>query len=107
MGVSLSAWRDKWQTMQLRSRLIIITVLLLIGATAALFIVRAVAIGHRRVEVDALQAQQAQITQEIADLKALLAKENDPATMEYLARLKLGMVKPGETQYLLVEGDHR
>jgi hypothetical protein len=46
------------------------------------------------------------MVQEIADLKALLVQENDPSTLEYLLRLKLGMIKPGEAKYLLVEGEH-
>jgi cell division protein FtsB len=106
MGLSLSILNRRWRAVQLKTRLVAIAVLLLILAIAALFIVRAVAIAHLRAEVRAIQTQQAQMVQEIADLKALLSQENDPSTLEYLARLKLGMVKPGEVKYLLVEGEH-
>lgn len=107
MGIiSLSSLNQKWQSARLETRLIAIVILLLVLAITALFAVRALAIGRLRAEAFALQTQQVQAAQEITDLQAQLAKQDDPATMEYLARSKLGMIKAGETKYMLIEGQH-
>lgn len=105
-AISLRALSQKWQAARLETRLIAIVVLLLVLAIAALFVVRALAISRLRAEAYALAAQQAQATQQTTDLQAQLAKQNDPATMEYLARSQLGMIKAGEVKYMLIEGDH-
>jgi cell division protein FtsB len=104
--ISLNALSQRWQGARLETRLIAIMVLLLVLAITALFVVRALAIGRLQAEAHTLQIQQAQAIQEITDLQAQLAKENDPATMEYLARSKLGMIKAGEIKYMLIEGQH-
>lgn len=104
-NISLSTLSRKWQTARLQVRLAVIAILLLVLAITTLFVVRALAIGRLRAEAHTWQIQQAQVAQEITDLQAQLAKQNDPATMEYLARSKLGMIKAGEVKYILIEGD--
>ena len=85
---------------------IIIALLVLVGTLIALFTWRALAIARMQAQTRALQTQAAQTSEQITALKAQLAEQDDPATMEYLARLKLGMIKPGETKYILSEPTH-
>jgi len=85
---------------------IMIALAVLVGLLIALFTWRALSIAGMRSQTRALQAQAAQVSEQIVELKKQLAKQDDPATMEYLARQKLGMIKPGEVKYILSEPTH-
>lgn len=85
---------------------IMIALSVLVGLLITLFTWRALAIARMQAQTRTLQTQAAQVSEQITALKAQLAKQDDPATMEYLARLKLGMIKPGEIKYILSEPTH-
>ncbi len=84
---------------------LLIGVLLLAGALSAAFIVRALTIAHLQAELRALYQQEEALLQERAELEALLAKRNDPDYIEYLARKELGLIKPGEEKYIIIDID--
>jgi cell division protein FtsB len=78
---------------------------LLMGcAFIALFVVRGLEIHRLRSELLQLETERAKILQEIEALSARLKEaQNDLKLIEYLARKELGMVKPGEEVYIIVE----
>lgn len=82
---------------------------LLMGfALIALFIVRGLEIHRLRSELLQLETEKAKILQEIEAMSAQLKAQNDLKLIEYLARKELGMVKPGEEVYIIVEdGEER
>ena len=84
---------------------LLIGVLLLAGALGAAFIVRALTIAHLQAELRALYQQEEALLRERAELEALLAKRNDPDYIEYLARKELGLIKPGEEKYIIIDID--
>jgi len=77
--------------------------LLLAGALSAAFIVRALTIAHLQAELRALYQQEEALLQERAELEELLAKRDDPSYIEYLARKELGLIKPGEEKYIIID----
>jgi hypothetical protein len=59
---------------------------------------------HRlRAELVQLEAEKAKIHEEIERLSARLNEKDNLKLVEYLARKELGMVKPGEEIYILIE----
>jgi len=60
---------------------------------------------NQQAEIAALRAHQRQQQAHIADLRAESAKWNDPAYVEAQARSRLQMGRPGETLYIVVDGD--
>ena len=60
---------------------------------------------NQQAEIAALRAHQRQQQAHIADLQAESAKWNDPAYVEAQARSRLQMGRPGETLYIVVDGD--
>jgi cell division protein FtsB len=75
---------------------------LVLGASG-LFVSRAVEIHRLRAELVQLEAEKAKIHEEIERLSARLNEKDDLKLVEYLARKELGMVKPGEEIYILIE----
>ncbi len=64
---------------------------------------RALEIHRLRAELVQLEAEKAKIQQEIERLSARLNEKENLNLIEYLARKELGMVKPGEEMYILIE----
>ncbi len=86
-------------------RIVLIAVLMFVGLLSFLYIDRFFKIRH-------LQAEIARITQEEQaalvvqnELRDRLAHADDPATIEYLARKELGLVKPGEEKVIFLKGE--
>ncbi len=92
------AERPRW-----RKRTVLIAVLLTVGLLSFLYI-------DRFLEIRRLHAEIASITQEERtalavqqELRDKLAQADDPATIEYLARKELGLVKPGEEKVIFIK----
>jgi cell division protein FtsB len=87
----------------------LLTALAVLGAAfIALFIVRGLDIYRLRSELLQLESEKAKILQEIDVLLARLKAKDDLKLLEYLARKELGMVKPGEEVYIIIEdGEER
>jgi cell division protein FtsB len=77
--------------------------LLLIGALIGVFTWRTLEIRHLRRELRQLESEKAQIQKEIESLSERLRAISDLKLVEYFARKELGMVKPGEELYILIE----
>lgn len=84
-----------------RWRLILIFVV--VGVLLGLFISRVLTIRRLQAELAWLEAEKARIQKEIERLSARLAERENLKLIEYLARKELGMVKPGEELYILVQ----
>ncbi len=82
-----------------RLALVLIVAAIILG----LLISRALTIRHLRHELIQLEAEKAKIQKEIERLSARLAERENLKLIEYLARKELGMVKPGEELYILIE----
>lgn len=80
-----------------------VLLLVLVGALFGLFVTRALEIRRLRHELVQLDAEKAKIQKEIAALSAQLNEKENFKLIEYLARKELGMVKPGEEIYILIE----
>ncbi len=78
-------------------------VFIVVGIILGLLISRALTIRYLRAELIRLEAEKAKIQKEIERLSARLAERENLKLLEYLARKELGMVKPGEELYILVE----
>ncbi|MCS7197642.1 MAG: cell division protein FtsL [Candidatus Bipolaricaulota bacterium] len=78
-------------------------VLIVLGIIFGLFLSRVLTIRHLRAELARLEAEKAKIQKEIERLSARLAERDNLQLIEYLARKELGMVKPGEELYILIE----
>ena len=84
-------------------RVIIAVVLVVVGLLSFLYISRFLVIQHLRAEIAAITRQEQVARAQQAELRARLAHANDPATIEYLARKELGLVKPGEEKIIFVK----
>lgn len=78
-------------------------VLIVLGIILGLLISRVLTIRHLWAELAHLEAEKAKIQKEIERLSARLAERENLKLIEYLARKELGMVKPGEELYILIE----
>lgn len=81
----------------------LVLVLIVVAIILGLLISRAITIWHLRAELAQLEAEKAKIQQEIERLSARLREKDNLKFIEYLARQELGMVKPGEELYILIE----
>ncbi|MCS6937368.1 MAG: septum formation initiator family protein [Candidatus Bipolaricaulota bacterium] len=88
--------------LRLALRLAIISGVLWIALS---FLMREIEIRRLQAELALLERQKAKVLQEIEELKVRLQSKDDLRLLEYLARKELGMVKPGEEVYLIVESD--
>jgi cell division protein FtsB len=85
----------------LRSRLVLVAILLLLLAAASLMGERSLLRLHQMLRTRAALTHE---VERLAGTNAALAEEvramrNDPARIEAIAREELGLVKPGETVY--------
>lgn len=81
----------------------LVLILIVIGLILGIFIARVLTIRHLRAELAQLEAEKAKIQKEIERLSARLAERENLKLIEYLARKELGMVKPGEELYIIIE----
>ncbi len=89
-----------------RRRWLLAGVTLLMGfAFIALFVVRGLEIHRLRSELLQLETEKAKILREIETLSTRLKTQNDLKLIEYLARKELGMAKPGEEVYIIIEDE--
>lgn len=86
-----------------RRRWVLVGIVVLVGALVGLFVSRALEIRHLQQELVRLEAEKAKIQGEIERLSARLKERDNLKLIEYLARKELGMVKPGEEIYILIE----
>lgn len=78
-------------------------ILILVGLILGIFISRVLTIRHLRAELAQLAGEKAKIQKEIERLSARLREKDNLQLIEYLARKELGMVKPGEELYIIIE----
>lgn len=89
-----------------RRRWLLAGVTLLMGfAFIALFVVRGLEIHRLRSELVQLETEKAKIRREIEALATRLKAQYDLKLIEYLARKELGMAKPGEEVYIIIEDE--
>jgi cell division protein FtsB len=94
---------ERWQR---RLRLVLkLGLVLWVLWIAASFLGRELEIRQLRDELSRLDLQKAKILKEIEELQTRLQNRDDLKLLEYLARKELGMVKPGEEVYFIIESD--
>lgn len=81
----------------------LILIFIVVGLLLGLFVSRVLTIRRLQAELAQLEAEKAKIYKEIERLSARLAERENLKLIEYLARKELGMVKPGEELYILVQ----
>jgi cell division protein FtsB len=77
---------------------------LVVGALAVTGIAPAQQMYDQRKLIEDEEAKLAALTEKNAALESRLARSQDPAYMEKLARERLGLVRPGETSYMVIPG---
>jgi cell division protein FtsB len=77
---------------------------LVVGALAVTGIAPAQQVYQQRRLIDKEEAKLAALSEKNAVLESRLARSQDPAYMEKLAREQLGLVRPGETSYVVIPG---
>jgi cell division protein FtsB len=82
------------------ARASVLTVVVLILLTLSVAPLRTLL--DQRSELAELQERSTQLTYDNAKLEQRIAQLNDPVYLERLARECLGMVKPGETAFVLI-----
>ena len=92
------AERPRW-----RKRTILIAVLVLVGLLSFLYIERFLEIRRLHAEIADITQQERTALAVQRELRDKLAHANDPATIEYLARKELGLVKPGEEKVIFLK----
>ena len=86
-------------------RIIFIAVLMFVGLLSFLYIDRFLEIRHLHAEIAHI-TQEEQVALGIqGELRDKLAHADNPATIEYLARKELGLVKPGEEKVIFLKGE--
>lgn len=94
---------ERWQR---RVRVFLrVGILLWVLWIAASFLGRELEIRRLRAELAQLDLQRAKVLREIEELQIRLQHKDDLRLLEYLARKELGMAKPGEEVYLIIESD--
>lgn len=75
-----------------------------VGALAVTGIGPAQQVYQQRKLIEKEEAKLAALTEKNAALERRLARSQDPSYMEKLAREQLGLVRPGETSYVVIPG---
>lgn len=81
----------------------LVGIVVLVGMLVGLLVSRTLEIRHLQHELIQLEAEKIKIQREIERLSAQLSNRENLKLIEYLARKELGMVKPGEQIYILIE----
>lgn len=90
-----------------RRHWVLMGMVVLVGVVIGLFVSRALEIRHLKQELIQLAVEKAKIQREIERLSAQLSNRDNLKLIEYLARKELGMVKPGEEIYILIEEEDK
>ncbi len=88
-----------------RKRIILIAALLIVGLLSFLYIERFLEIRHLHAEIANITQEERTALAVQRELRDKLAHADDPATIEYLARKELGLVKPGEEKVIFLKGN--
>ncbi len=83
--------------------IILVALIAVVIALTAMFALRAQAIADLRAEIQTIEGRKARLMAENERLEVLLARKDDLAYIEYLARRELGLILPGEEKYILIE----
>lgn len=102
-AISLSVVRRRERIRRILLLATSIAFIAMILGIAYLFVSRAVAINRLEARLRQLDVQEQQLLRERTELEKMLAKRFDNEYMEYLARKLLGLVKPGEEKYIVLE----
>jgi cell division protein FtsB len=102
-ATSLSVVRRRGRLRRIVLLATLIAFAAMILGTGYLFLSRALAIKRMEAELKRLDLREQQLLQERAALEKTLSKRFDNDYMEYLARKQLGLIKPGEEKYIVVE----
>lgn len=102
-AISLSVVRRRERIRRIVLLITSIVFISMILGIAYLFVSRAVAIKRLEAELRQLDVREQHLLQERLELERTLAKRFDNRYMEYLARKLLGLIKPGEEKYIIVE----
>jgi cell division protein FtsB len=86
-------------------KIVLIAVLMLVGLLSFIYIDRFFTIRHLHAEIARVTQEERGALAVQKDLRDRLAHADDPATIEYLARKELGLVKPGEEKVIFLKGD--
>lgn len=104
-AISRSVIRRRKRIKRIVTLITIGALLTLILSIGYLFLARQWAIAGLRGELQRLEGREELLQEERAALKELLSKRFNPGYIEYLARKELGLIKPGEEKYIVVEGE--
>jgi cell division protein FtsB len=74
-----------------------------IASVAFAFYSRAHEVVSYQSEIRKIEAQKIHVSQEIDNLKSLLARKDDKEYLKVLARRQLGLIMPGEEKYIIIE----
>lgn len=103
-AIKRSALRRRARLRRITALIAVSIVLAIFFSIVYLFYARARTISEMRSELARIEQQRQAILREGEHLKALLAKKDDLKYIEYLARKELGLIKPGEEKYIIIEG---
>lgn len=82
---------------------ILSALVLLILTVGSVFFIRFRNIAHIRSKIAVQLDRQEELIQINNELARLLSRKDDPGYIEYLAKKELGLIKPGEEKYIIVE----
>lgn len=102
-AISLSVVRRRERIRRIVLLITSIVFIAMILGIAYLFVSRAVAIKRLEAELRRLDVREQHLLQERLELERRFAKRFDNRYMEYLARKLLGLIKPGEEKYIIIE----
>lgn len=102
-AISLSVVRRRERIRRIVLLITSIVFISMILGIAYLFVSRAVAIKRLEAELRQLDVREQHLLQERLELERMFAKRFDNRYMEYLARKLLGLIKPGEEKYIIIE----
>ena len=102
-AISRSVLRRRARIRKITVMIVVAIVIAIVLSIAYLFYARARIISKMRVELIRIEQQKQTILQEQERLRALIAKKDDLKYIEYLARKELGLIKPGEEKYIILE----
>ncbi len=77
--------------------------ILIILLVSAVFYLRSRHIASIKSAIDHQLIKRDELGKEKEELRELLGKKNDLEYIEYLARKELGLIKPGEEKYIIVD----
>ena len=80
-----------------------LALLIAVLVLSTIFYLRGRAIANLQEELKKVQSQQEKLTEDKEHVRELFARKDDLGYIEYLARRELGLIRPGEEKYILIE----